>query len=39
MHPAGPLERLGDCVGAMLLDREAESKHAWTVGTVKDASG
>ena len=32
----GSLERLGDRVGSVLLDRETESQHAASLGTGRD---
>ena len=38
MDAAGALESLGDAVGSVLLDREAESQHASSLGTSRDGS-
>jgi hypothetical protein len=36
VHSPGLLQGLGDRVGTMLLDREAESQHAASLGTGRD---
>ena len=37
VHSPGPLKGLGDRVGSVLLDREAESQHAASLETARDA--